>query len=263
MLPRLLIALATAIPIALAALWTGALTRSGALAATAIGTMCVVAGWRWAGLLILYFVVTVACSRAGAATKARRTSGVLAKGGRRDAVQVLANGGVFAAAALAASLAPPHLAPLFAAAALGALAASAADTLATEIGTLVGGAPRSIAGWRTVPTGTSGGVTAAGCAAMIAGAVLVAVAARTLGLAGPVAAVAIGGIAGALVDSFAGAVVQARWRCPACGTATEREVHDCGARTERSGGIAWLDNDGVNLLATIAGAAVAAALTRV
>lgn len=262
MLPQLLIALATAIPIALAALWAGALARSGALAATAIGAMSILAGWRWAGLLILYFVVTVACSRAGAATKTRRTSGVLAKSGPRDAMQVLANGGVFAAAALAASLAPPQMSPLLAAAALGALAASSADTLATEIGTLAGGTPRSVIGWRAVPAGTSGGVTTSGTVAMIAGAMLVAIAARAMGLDASAAAVTMGGIAGAVADSLAGALIQERRWCPACERATERAVHDCGSRTERAGGIARFDNDGVNLLATIVGAAVAAALSR-
>jgi uncharacterized protein (TIGR00297 family) len=263
MLLRAIAGIAAAAAVALAALRARALTRGGALTATAVGTTCVVAGWSWAALLVLYFVVAVAGSRAGADVKARRTSGVIAKSGARDSIQVLANGGVFAAGALAAALASRSLSPLLAAAALGALAASAADTLATEIGTLVGGTPRSLAGWRAVPPGTSGGVTAAGTAAMIGGAALVALAARELGLSDAVVAVAVGGIAGAAADSIAGALIQARRWCPACATATEREVHDCGVSTECSGGLGWLDNDGVNLLATMVGAAVAAALARI
>jgi uncharacterized membrane protein len=38
---------------------------------------------------------------------------------------------------------------------------------------------------------------------------------------------------------------------------TERTVHTCGDVTQRIGGIPWLDNDGVNLLAGVTGAAVA------
>ena len=261
-LSRLLAGLATSAAIALGARRAGALTGSGTLAAIAVGTTCVAAGWAWAALLILYFVVAAGWSRAGAEAKARLTSGVLAKGGERDATQVLANGGIFAVAALMASLSSPPLATLLAAAALGALAASSADTLATEVGTLLGGTPRSVIGWRAVPPGTSGGVTTAGTTAMIAGAALVAVAARAMGLTDSPGAVVAGGIAGAAIDSFAGALIQERRWCPACDLATERGIHDCGTATTRAGGLAWLDNDGVNLLATIAGAAVAAALSR-
>jgi uncharacterized protein (TIGR00297 family) len=248
--------------IALVAWRVRALTLSGAVAATAVGTVSVMAGWRWAAMLILYFVVGVAFSRVGADAKSRRTSGVLAKGGPRDATQVLANGSVFALCALLMAFVAPARAPMLAAAALGALAASCADTLATEIGTLVGGAPRSVIGWRTVPPGTSGGITVAGTLALAAGSALVAVVARIMGLGEVIAAVALGGIAGAVADSALGALVQERRWCPACERATERAVHDCGSATTHAGGMRWLDNDAVNLLATIVGGAVAAALAR-
>jgi uncharacterized protein (TIGR00297 family) len=253
-------ALAVAIPIAALALAAGALTMSGALAAVVVGALCVVAGWGWAALLILYFVVSVAFSRLGADAKARRTGGVVAKAGRRDAVQVLANGGVFALVAFLSLHVDSRLAPLFAAAAAGALAASAADTLATEIGTFVGGEPRSVIDWRVVPAGTSGGVSVAGSLAMVGGATLVALAALLLGLTAHVLAATLGGIAGALADSLLGAVAQERRHCPRCDLATERRVHDCGTTTDLAGGLPWLDNDLVNLCATLAGAVVAAAL---
>src|SRR5918997_262513 len=77
-------------------------------------------------------------TRLRGAEKAQRTGDVVAKGGARDAFQVVANGGLFAVMALAAAALAPGspLARTFAAAALGALAASAADTWATEIGSL-------------------------------------------------------------------------------------------------------------------------------
>jgi uncharacterized protein (TIGR00297 family) len=255
MLPALLVAVLVA-----ALAWAaGALTTTGALAAVLVGTLCVLAGWGWAVLLILYFVVAVAFSKLGAASKARRTGGIVAKAGRRDAVQVLANGGVFALAAFLSSRSASPSA-LFAAAAAGALAASAADTLATEIGTLFGGEPRSLTTWRAVPTGTSGGVSIAGSLAMVGGAILVALAAFGMRLAPHAAAVALGGVGGAIADSLLGALVQERRHCPRCDVGTERRVHDCGTATEPAGGIPWLDNDGVNLCATLVGAVVAAAL---
>jgi len=255
----MLLAAFLALLIAALAYAAGALTIAGAGAAAIVGALCLLAGWGWAALLILYFVVAVAFSKVGADAKERRTGGVVAKSGRRDAVQVLANGGAFALAAFLSSTGAPNT-DLLAAAAAGALAASAADTLATEIGTFIGGEPRSVIGWRAVPAGTSGGVSVAGSRAMIGGAILVALAARLMGLTPHLLAVALGGVAGALADSLLGGLVQARRRCPRCDLATERRVHDCGAITERAGGIAWLDNDLVNLCATLVGAVVAAAL---
>lgn len=255
----MLVALLVAMVVAALAFVAGALTTSGAVAAVVVGALCVLARWGWAALLILYFVAAVAFSKLGADAKARRTGGVLAKAGRRDAVQVLANGGVFALTAFLSSRSASPSA-LFAAAAVGALAASAADTLATEIGTFVGGEPRSLTTWRAVPTGTSGGVSAGGSLAMIAGAILVAFAAFGLGLTLHVAAATIGGVAGAIADSLLGALAQERRRCPRCDVGTERRVHDCGTPTEPAGGVSWLDNDLVNLCATLVGAAVAAAL---
>jgi uncharacterized protein (TIGR00297 family) len=238
----------------------GSLSTSGAIAATVVGTAAVAAGWRWGALLMLYFVTSSLLSRAGATEKSRRTSGVVEKGGRRDAIQVLANGGVFALCALLARLTSYTEAATLTVAALGALAASTADTWATEIGTLFGGAPRSLLTLQRVPPGTSGAVSVAGTLAMLAGALFIAGAAQALSLTDVVAVVWIGGTTGAIADSLLGATLQERRWCDGCDRATERRVHDCGAGTRLAGGRTWMDNDVVNLLATLMGAAVAAAL---
>jgi uncharacterized membrane protein len=67
------------------------------------------------------------------------------------------------------------------------------------------------------------------------------------------------GVAGALADSIAGSSVQALYRDATTGEATER------ASTERETnelirGWAWVDNDRVNVLCTLVGAAVAIVL---
>lgn len=236
----------------------GALSTSGAIAAATVGTVSVVAGWRWGTLLVLYFVASSALSRVGSAEKDRRTGGVVAKGGARDAAQVLANGGVFALGALVASAlgAPPALVI----GAVGALAAAAADTWATEMGVLLGGTPRSVLTLRAVPPGTSGGVSAAGTIAMICGALFVALTARALALSDALSIVTCAGCAGALADTLMGASLQERRWCDACGLTTERRTHDCGAATRFAGGVPGVDNDAVNLLATLTGATAAALL---
>src|SRR5690606_9970956 len=144
---------------------------SGAAAAWGVGFAALTAGWQWAVLLLVFFVTGSAVSHTGAARKARITAEITAKLGARDAWQVLANGVVFALCALG-SLMVPH--PFWWIAAAGALSAAAADTFSTEIGTLSAQPPRSIIGWKRVPSGTSGGVSIAGTLGGALGALLVA-----------------------------------------------------------------------------------------
>jgi uncharacterized protein (TIGR00297 family) len=260
MIGRTFVGLALAALISVVARRSRSLTSSGAIAATAVGTIAVAAGWSWGTLLIVYFAVSTALSRVGRASKERRTASIIAKGGARDATQVLANGAMFAAAALAATMRPDVR---WIALGAGSLAASAADTWATEIGTLYGGNPRSILTSRIVPVGTSGGVSAIGTVAAVAGAVFVGLVVAALGLASMVARnVMIGGLAGAIVDSLLGATMQSRRWCDVCQLETERMVHDCGTSTRHLRGFVWLDNDLVNFLSNAAGGLIAAILAR-
>lgn len=72
-----------------------------------------------------------------------------------------------------------------------------------------------------------------------------------------VVAVTLAGIAGSLVDSMAGATIQAGYACPACDKPTERRVHGCGTRTVLVRGQSWVTNDLVNAICTATGAALA------
>ena len=216
------------------------LSPRGTFAALVVGAAVAAgAGWRGLALLAVFFV-----------SSSVLTSG----GGRREPIQVAANGGVAAAAALL-SLAHAGWAPVFA----GALAAAAADTWSTEIGGRSTALPRLITTGARVPTGTSGGVSLKGSLGGVAGAALIGAAAVFLRVAPPSAGpwIAAGGIAGGLADSLLGARLQARYRCRACGAASERAAHDCGGTGELVGGKTWITNDTVNFLATAIGAAVA------
>jgi uncharacterized protein (TIGR00297 family) len=154
-------------------------------------------------------------------------------GGRRTAAQVFANGGVAALAALLGSW------PAFA----GAIAAAASDTWATEIGAHSRTPPRLITNGTAVSPGANGGITILGTAGGVLGAVLIAGLTYALsprgtppGLTHPghlAVVVAVAGVTGMLVDSLLGATVQ--------------------GPEDR-----WLDNNGVNLAMTLAGAGIAA-----
>ncbi len=246
---------AVAALIALMARRAHSLSASGAMCAIMVGTICAAAGWSWAFLLIAFFLSSTALSRLGAGEKARRTDGVVSKGGERDAMQVLANGGLFTATAFIWIIWPSAiLLPL----AAGSLAAATADTWSTEIGTLSPGAPRMITTWRRVPAGTSGAVTALGSLATVFGAIAFGAAIFGAGWGRDVAiAGAIGGVAGAVADTAFGALIQSRRWCATCESSTEQRIHRCGSETVVRGGVAWLDNDAVNFLCGVVGAAVA------
>jgi uncharacterized protein (TIGR00297 family) len=190
------------------------------------------------------------------------------RGNERDAVQVLANGGVAAACALAMALPRIRTRPTALAAFGGALATAAADTWATEIGSRARARPRSIATGKPVPAGTSGGVSWAGSLAAAFGAASIAAVVSTNTSGKPThyralwRAIVIGGFCGALVDSVLGATVQEVRFCYVCGEGTELPRHDCGAQTTTVRGIAWFNNDAVNLAATLAGSATSAFLAK-
>ncbi|MBI1722441.1 MAG: DUF92 domain-containing protein [Gemmatimonadetes bacterium] len=218
------------------------LSPRGTLAALAVGA-AVATGTGWRGLAVLgVFFVSSSLLTPG--------------GGRREPIQVAANGGIAAAAALL-SLARVEWQLVFA----GALAAAAADTWSTEIGGRSDVAPRLITTGAPVPPGTSGGVTLLGSLASVLGAALVATTATVLEIAplGAAPWIVAGGVAGGLADSVLGATLQARYRCAACGALGERPSHGCGGTGVLEGGMRWITNDTVNLLATAVGAAVASA----
>ncbi|HEY5086176.1 MAG TPA: DUF92 domain-containing protein [Gemmatimonadaceae bacterium] len=250
---RAIVGLALALGAAGLARRAGSLERGGGgfVAATVCGTLCVIGGWSWSALLILYFGAATALSRFREEEKGARTRGVVSKGGERDAAQVVANGGIFSLAAALTAILP---APYIAWGAVGALAAASADTWATEVGVWLGGRPRSIITGTNVRPGESGGVTFAGLMGSVAGAGWVALAAMLLGFQrGLGIASMVAGFGGAIVDSVVGATIQERRRCDVCDEPTEQALHLCGSATRRVGGIAWVNNDVVNLISTFAG----------
>jgi uncharacterized protein (TIGR00297 family) len=174
------------------------------------------------------------------------------EGGQRNARQVLANGGVAAAAGLMG----------WWVVAAGALAAATADTWATEIGSFSPRPPRLITTWASVARGVSGGITLLGTAAGTLGAAMLGMLAAALApapLSGVGIVVALAGTGGMIVDSVLGAALQGEFECFACGARFERARAVCHEPVRRTRGVSWLDNDGVNLAATTAGALIAAA----
>jgi uncharacterized protein (TIGR00297 family) len=234
--------------VATLAYWRKALTRDGAVAAALVGWLTFARGGRsGTAALLTFFVSSTLLSRVGEHRK-RALPLAQTKGARRDAWQVLANGG---AATLCFGVGQRR-------AAIGALAAAGADTWATELGMLSRRTPRLITTLRSVEAGTSGGVTPEGLLASAGGALCVALAAAAVQKdASLVRSSVLAGVGGAVFDSFLGATLQAVYRCPQCHVLTEADVHPiCGTPTVQERGLRWMTNDAVNLLATVLGAAI-------
>lgn len=180
---------------------------------------------------------------------------------------MLANGGPALLFAIGSQLTGGE--PLLIGAA-GTIAATTADTWATEIGRAIGGVPWSVRTRRRVPPGTSGAISGAGTLASVAGAVLIALVALLLHPISPLdgqpalgegIAIAAAGVLGSAIDSVLGATVQARFACAICGQRSETGgLHRPGHLMRPVSGIPWLTNSVVNLAAALAAGILAAAL---
>src|SRR5947208_2581017 len=108
--------------------------------------------------------------------------------------------------------------------------------------------------------GSSGGITALGTLGGVAGAAAIAGLTAALAprdMAPGFVILTAAGVAGMLADSALGAMLQGKYECPACDARFERGQTVCHEPVRLASGWRWLDNDGVNLAATLVGAAVA------
>jgi uncharacterized protein (TIGR00297 family) len=248
--------------------WRGnILDEGGAISAFLIGFATFVVpvdGWKWFIVLLVFLMVSSYMTHYKFQAK-RKKGFAQEKGGARGWPNVTANGVIAGLLALMLPFFPRE--PVLAAF-LGAVATANADTLATEIGLLNPSDPRLIIDLRRiVPAGTSGGISIFGELATLFGALLIGIAAGLLRLTGNpgwslgvlIGTTMIAGLVGCTVDSVIGATVQGIYRCSTCNKITENRRH-CGRPSIPLRGHKAIDNNVVNLIATISGAAFAVAV---
>ena len=231
---------------------TGDGAATGFLLGSAIFVGSGLLGWV---MLMWFFGSSSLLSRLSTARK-EEASRMHEKGSRRDSTQVAANGGIAAVAAIVYGV-TGHSAALVAEAA--ALAAATADTWASEIGALSSRRPRSIVSFRSLPTGTSGGVTLLGTLASLTAGISVALifllgAPGTSSAGAAAGLIALAGFLGSVVDSILGATLQAQYAISR-GELTEKSK---GNRLIR--GFPVVTNDLVNAVSGALVAGLAAAL---
>jgi uncharacterized protein (TIGR00297 family) len=254
--PALLAATGAGLVFAVATWQAQWLSPSGSLAGGLLAaSLIALGGAAWAVPAIVFFVLSSLWSRVGSSQKDRAVARS-EKGTVRDAGQVYANGavgwGLLITYAVVWEAAPLYWGFL------GAFAAAAADTWATELGTMAHGRPLLLTTGRRVPAGTSGAVSGWGTLASAAGAATVALSAWVVAVPafahlGPFTGLALvtgAGVSGALVDSLLGATVQAQYAGPTGGWSEQPS----GSLVR---GVQWMTNDRVNILGTLFGAVAA------
>jgi uncharacterized protein (TIGR00297 family) len=239
-----------------------ALSFSGAIAAAGLGWVVFgLGGWSATAVLLTFFLSSSGLSIAFGKQK-RGLSEKHSKGNRRDAMQVLANGGIAGLCLILLTLLPQQtwLWPAYCA----GFAAANADTWASELGVLSRARPRLITNGKEVEMGTSGAITWLGSAAAISGALTVALVGVWVSALQPISIlwISLAGFAGCLIDSYLGATIQAVYFCPACQKETERHpLHSCGTQTMLQRGLPWLNNDVVNGFCTLSAPVLIGLLT--
>jgi len=206
----------------------GSIDMPGALSAIVIGTAITAgSGLRGFALMLVFFVVGSAVTRAGYAIKLAR--GIAQeRGGARGWRNAWANGGVPALLGLLAGAASGEHAALLLAAYAASVATAAADTCSSELGKAYGRRTFMLTTLRPVVPGTEGAVSLEGTLGGLAGAAAVASVGLALGLYGGTTAalVTVAGLLGSLAESVIGSVAERR---------------------------GWLDNDQLNALNTAIG----------
>jgi uncharacterized protein (TIGR00297 family) len=255
--------LAIVIVFALVAIGAKALDRGGFLASVAVGyAIFLGGGWTWFVIIASFFILGVGFTWYKYDYK-KSLGGAQDKGGARSWPNILANGGIAAIFGLCELL---FGGAVFGVLYIGAMAAAASDTVATELGLLNKTPPRLITRLGTVVVpGTSGGVTRLGFLGSLVASLAIGSIAAGVGMLrrlSPEAIVLIavaGGLSGSVADSLIGATLQRKGYCAVCGKPTENLAH-CGKPTKRQSGVPFVDNNIVNLIATVVGAGASLAL---
>ena len=230
------------------------LSSSGLIGALILGTL--IYGF---GTFLLWFVMIIFFLTSTLISKKRKRR---QEHQGRTYIQVFANGGV---ALIFATLYYLYQLEAYLIIALISFAGSNADTWGSEIGARFKGKTFYITTFHAVPSGISGGVSIIGTIASVLGSLLIAivtVAFMNIPMLTPTLALPtwqvflliLGmGFLTSILDSYFGALLQAKYQVNDESTILEEKEKN----TRLVAGLAWINNDAVNFLATFATAIIA------
>ncbi len=223
------------------------LTLGGTFTAVILGFLVLYMGGFPAFTLLLFFFLTGSLI---AKANKKDFSRIEKKSGRRDFLQVIANGLPSLLGLLIFFCTPYKRAGEVAFAS--ALAEAMADTWASEIGKLSKNDPVSIITRTKVPKGISGGVSSIGFIGAFVGSFLMAL--LFIGSFKPswsaLSYITLAGFFGSVLDSVLGATLQVHYR-DKDGFLTERDKDIDGKKNDRARGLPFITNDTVNFISSL------------
>ncbi|KAK2523701.1 Tmem19 [Columba livia] len=246
------------------------LDHSGALGGLVVGFILTVANYSFFTSLLVFFVTSSKLTKWKKDIK-KQIDSEYKEGGQRNWVQVVSNGGVPTELALLYMIecgpgeipidfSKEYTASWMCLSLLGALACSAGDTWASEIGSVMSKSkPRLITTWKKVPVGTNGAITLVGLVSSLLGGMAVGIAyfitqlifVTDLEISAPQWPVivfgAAAGLLGSIVDSYLGATMQYSGFDENIGMVVNHQTKD----SKHISGKPILDNNAVNLFSSI------------
>nr|XP_025956153.1 transmembrane protein 19 [Dromaius novaehollandiae] len=246
------------------------LDHSGALGGLVVGFILTVANYSFFTALFVFFVTSSKLTKWKKDMK-KQIDSEYKEGGQRNWVQVFCNGGVPTELAILYMIengpgeipidfSRQYTASWMCLSLLGALACSAGDTWASEIGTVMSKSkPRLITTWEKVPVGTNGGITLVGLFSSLLGGMVVGAAyfiaqllfVSDLDISAPqwpiIVFGAAAGFLGSIVDSYLGATMQYRCFDKNICMVVNHQTKD----SKHISGKPILDNNAVNLFSSV------------
>ncbi|NXF09078.1 TMM19 protein, partial [Smithornis capensis] len=246
------------------------LDHSGALGGLVVGFILTVANYSFFSSLFVFFVTSSKLTKWKKDIK-KQIDSEYKEGGQRNWVQVFCNGGVPTELALLYMIengpgeipidfSKEYTASWMCLSLLGALACSAGDTWASEIGSVMSKSkPRLITTWEQVPVGTNGAITLVGLLSSLLGGMAVGIAyfitqlifVTDLEISAPQWPVivfgAAAGLLGSIVDSYLGATMQYSGFDQDIGMVVNHQTKD----SKHISGKPILDNNAVNLFSSV------------
>lgn len=246
------------------------LDHSGALGGLVVGFILTIANFSFFTSLLMFFLSSSKLTKWKGEVK-KRLDSEYKEGGQRNWVQVFCNGAVPTELALLymiesgpgempVDFSKQPTASWMCLSLLAALACSAGDTWASEVGPVLSkSSPRLITTWEKVPVGTNGGVTVVGLVSSLLGGTCVGLAyfltqllfVNDLDISAPQwPIIAFGGLAGLLgsvVDSYLGATMQFSGLDESTGLVVSSPARE----TKHIAGKPILDNNAVNLFSSV------------
>ncbi|NWZ45274.1 TMM19 protein, partial [Brachypodius atriceps] len=246
------------------------LDHSGALGGLVVGFILTVANYSFFSSLFVFFITSSKLTKWKKDIK-KQIDSEYKEGGQRNWVQVFCNGGVPTELALLYMIengpgeipidfSKEYTASWMCLSLLGALACSAGDTWASEIGSVMSKSkPRLITTWEQVPVGTNGAVTLVGLISSLLGGMTVGIAyfitqlifVTDLEISAPqwpiIVFGAAAGLLGSIVDSYLGATMQYSGFDQTIGMVVNHQTTD----SKHISGKPILDNNAVNLFSSV------------